>query len=453
MNIIHCQSCRAANEATAKFCRECGSTIITDLSPGLNVTAQPTRVHLTDRALIRTEIIPIAQPHADATLSLTAENLRHTTDLARAGEAQTADDSPVSAESAGAPEETSATRAARELARASGLSPKTRFSNPLRALAAGLALLLTFSAWLIYRDQSEASSHNNRSGLNLIGSDERSNQLTLAGERFRDQGEFDSAIEQFREALKLIPNNPRAQAMLARTYNAIGRVDEALLAYTRLLELDEKNLEARLQRAEIYRVRGNWSDATREFHKIIELDPGSEQAQEALAALERPTAERASVETPFPVARRRSERRAAGKYLPPVGDHSGVSLPMSELALRAIPTAPIHSNEETDAAEDNMLRLSMARVYKNRGLRFNSAGRYADAITDYKKAQRLTPDDKDLNYLIGTAFHKGGQYASAVDYYRKCDAGDYAAVAQNAVRKADEAARKLQKKQKKQQKN
>ncbi len=444
MNIIQCLGCHAANEATAKFCRGCGTAMEAQPHPGLNETAS-----VPDRAPIRTEVIPIAQRRLDATGATTSENLRCTTDHLFADDAQALNDSNISLSP---PEETSATRAARELARASGLSQKTRFSTPLRALAAGLALLLTFSAWLIYRDQGEAS-HNYRNGLNLIGSDERSNQLTLAGERFRDQGEFQAAIEQFREALKLIPNNTRAQAMLARTYNAVGRVEEALLAYTNLLDLDPKNLEARLQRAEIYRVRGNWAEATQEFHRIIELDPASEQAQEALAALERPTAERPSVETPLPIARRRNERRATGRYLPPVGDHSGVSLPMSELALRAIPPDPAHGNEEADAAEDNLLKSAMALVYKNRGKRINSAGRYAEAITDYKKALQLTPDDKDLNYLIGAAFHKGGQYATAVEYYRKCDAGVYAPVAQNHVKMADEATRKLQKKQKKQQKN
>lgn len=444
MNIIHCRDCQAANETTAKYCRDCGAAIQTDLNnaleeamPSLNATGK-SRVHMETKVVS----IPLRETTALEKTNTTGSLLNRFFDQSSSGvEARLSQAVAEGSNGVGA-------SAIRQLARASGLSDR----RPMRTLAAGLALLLTFCAWLIYRDQSQASSENNRSGLNLVGADETSNRLMMAGENLRDRGDFEGAISQFKESLKLTPNNAKAQSLLARTYNAMGRVDEALQIYSRLLDLDPRNLEARLQRADIYRVRGNWSEAAREYRKIIELDPGSEQAQAALDAIEKPTTERASNYSMLPTMRRRPDNRAGIKYLPPPADHSRVSLPMAELAPNLLPSplAGNTVNETESEAELAAYRNSIAQTYKNRGNRLSEAGRYADAIRAYQNAQRYTPDDDDLHYLMGTAFFKSGQYSVALDNYRKCKTGTYAAVAKNSVKRADEEARRLAKKQAKQ---
>ncbi|HZS07275.1 MAG TPA: tetratricopeptide repeat protein [Blastocatellia bacterium] len=442
MKIRHCQSCGAANEAEANFCRDCGG----GLSPDSDDQSQTLAAGQPERAPVRTEVIAIPHQHDDTAMTpLTAENQR-----ARTGRLFAGNSSPEmavsQAESEPEAEESARMRMARELARTSGLRNQARLSYPFRALIVGVALLLTFGAWLLYREQGQASS-SGHSGLTLVGADESSNRFTLSGEQLRDEGNFEEAIAQFKEALKLTPNNMRAQSMLARTYNAVGRVEEALEVYSHMLEVDPKNLEARLQRADIYRVRGAWNDAAREYRKIIELDPSSEQALAALDAMEQSTAERSAAYT---ANRHRFERKDGGKVLPPAADHSRVSLPMSELALGPLPSSPASGNDGEATPEEDKYRRSLAEALKTRGIRLNSAGRYAEAIREYKKAQNFTPEDKDLNYLIATSFSLSGQFAMAVEYYRKCDSGTYAPVAQNAVKTADERARKAARKKDKQ---
>jgi tetratricopeptide (TPR) repeat protein len=448
MLVIHCRVCGAVNDEEAKFCLDCGRKLSSGSEPGVS----PTPGESKPRRQIKTEVISIpARPDDSATAETTVPVSAQpaTASLAPVERSSVELMKVTEFEPDHTTEESAGTRAARELARASGLSPQSRFSSPLRVLIAGLALLLTFGAWLIYRDQSQASSSVGRNGLNLMAPDEISRKMMLLGERYREEGNYESAIENFREALELTPRDTQAQFLLARTLYSVGRVDEAVQSYNRLLETDPKHLEARLYLADIYRNRGQWNEAEREYRRLINLDPHSEQAQAAIDALEKAIAERPSNYTLLSAMRRNSrQRQAPGKYLPPAADHSSVTLPVSELALGSVPTMP-SGNEAEERAELERSRRNLATAYKNRGNHLVSARRFADAISEYKKAQDFTPEDPDLNYLLGSAFYQAGQYAVATDYYRRCTSGQYASVARNSVKRADEEARKAAKKQKK----
>lgn len=443
MLVVNCKSCGAANEAEAKFCLDCGRRLGSSAADEA-VSSTPALTPASEQ--VRTEMISIqVTQNGSASTSAVAGNPRQAVVAM-----PSISEMLVPPTQAAAPvEESASTRAVRELARASGLSSQSRFGFPLRIMLAALALALAIGAWLMYRDQTHAST-GNRNPFNFSAPDEISRRMTQLGERYRNEGNYEAAIEQFREALKLTPRDTQAQFLLARTYYSAGNVEEAIQSYSRVLETDPKHLEARLALAEIYRNRGQWNDAEREYRRIINIDPHSEQAQVAIDALERPSIDRPSGYSMLTTMRRNARQRRVD--LPPAADHSSVTLPISDLALDPVPSAPSNTNEAEESAEMERTRRNMAAAYKNRGLRFDSARRYADAIKEYQKALYLTPEDNDLHYLMGLAYYQAGQYAMAIDHYRKCTSGQYAAVAHNSVSRADEEARKAARKQKKQQK-
>lgn len=447
MSDVHCQSCGAANEAGSNFCLDCGRRISDspELSDEMWAETQ-------SRKLVQTEVIaiPVAETkQADVSGQDTQHSEAVQTIAAHLKLTEGTEAGRNNAEPAA--EETAGTRAARELARVAGMSAQTRISPSLRGMIAGLALLLTFGAWLIYRDQGNASATAGRNRLNLIDAEELSRRMLQLGQRYREEGNFAKAIDQFREALNLTPNNTEARFLMARTCYSDGRVEDAIRHYHRLLETDDKNIEARLNLADIYRTRGQWGEAEREYRRIINLKSESEQAQTALDWLEKMAVERrAAYPLPTDVRRPAREHRVAGRELPPAADLSNVEVPVSEMARGVVPSVPLNASEPENPVEEERTRRSFANVYKTRGNRLSSARRYADAIREYQNAQKLTPEDPDLHYLIGTAFFRSGQYAVAVEHYRKCNSGTYAAVARNAVRNADEQLHKTARKQKKQ---
>lgn len=69
------------------------------------------------------------------------------------------------------------------------------------------------------------------------------------------------------------------------------------------------------------------------------------------------------------------------------------------------------------------------------GNRLANTGQLRDAIQVYEKARRASPENEDVYYLLGSAYHRSGEITKALEAYRQCTSGVYAAVASNHVKK------------------
>jgi tetratricopeptide (TPR) repeat protein len=102
-----------------------------------------------------------------------------------------------------------------------------------------------------------------------------------------DQRQYDSAIAQYRQALKLDPRLPGAHLSLGRVLllssNTAEATDEALQEFKTELEIDPQNAGAEYEIGEIYRKRAQLNEALEHFLRATELEPDLEDAQIALA--------------------------------------------------------------------------------------------------------------------------------------------------------------------------
>jgi tetratricopeptide (TPR) repeat protein len=102
-----------------------------------------------------------------------------------------------------------------------------------------------------------------------------------------DEKQYDSAITQYRLALKMDPRLPGAHLSLGRVLllssNTTGSADEALREFRSELEIDPQNARAEYEIGEIYRKRAQLNEALDHFGRATELQPDLEDAQIALA--------------------------------------------------------------------------------------------------------------------------------------------------------------------------
>jgi tetratricopeptide (TPR) repeat protein len=102
-----------------------------------------------------------------------------------------------------------------------------------------------------------------------------------------DEKHYDSAVIQYRQALKLDPHLPGAHLSLGRALllssNAPEVADEALQQFQEELRIDPQNPRAEYELGEVYRKRGNLQEALPHFEKATEIQPEFEEAQIALA--------------------------------------------------------------------------------------------------------------------------------------------------------------------------
>ncbi len=82
-----------------------------------------------------------------------------------------------------------------------------------------------------------------------------------------------------------------------------------------------------------------------------------------------------------------------------------------------------------------------ADSHKKLGLRYYNVREYPAAIKEFLASYRLTPEDKDLLYFIGSCYYGLGQQAQAHDYFKRVDSGNYVGVAQSNAARTEKAAR------------
>ena len=99
------------------------------------------------------------------------------------------------------------------------------------------------------------------------------------------------------------------------------------------------------------------------------------------------------------------------------------------------------ANINGDKSEDKPDPQAMADTRKKLGLRYLNIKEYRAAINEFLAALRLSPEDKDIYYFLGSAYYGLGQYANAHNYYKRVDKGQYMQVAQSGAQKTEKAAR------------
>jgi tetratricopeptide (TPR) repeat protein len=87
----------------------------------------------------------------------------------------------------------------------------------------------------------------------------------------------------------------------------------------------------------------------------------------------------------------------------------------------------------------------LAEAHRRLGVRYLNIREFNAAINEFLQALNLTPDDKDLCYFIGSAYHGMGRYADAYDYYMRVDSGIYVVPAESGAKKTRKAAQEASK--------
>lgn len=321
------------------------------------------------------------------------------------------------------------------LAQASGLGKQSNMGSRFRIGVIALVVLLAAGGYFLLRDKLTGPARLMDSGRNLLSAEEQSAYLVRLGQRDREQGHSEASIGYFQNALALTPNNPDVLFMLAQTYAGIGQSDEAMKSYQSLLRIMPEQLEARLQVAEIHRQRGNWNAALQEYQRIITLDQNSPQAAVALSVMEsqnsgKPEIADATLRRPRPVTKK------TPVALPGTLAQTNVMLPQAGMAAAGI-KPPTFNNRPEEKPDPRVA----ADSHKKLGLRYFNVRQYRAAINEFLSALRLTPEDKDIYYFLGSSYYGLSEFAMAHDYYRRVDSGNYIGVAQSGAARTEKAAR------------
>ena len=321
---------------------------------------------------------------------------------------------------------------------------KEQGRSALAVYAAACLLGVTLLLGGVYAYRHPVFTGNLMGGVrNLLSPEEQSAQLKQASRSDMEAGKVEEATQKLERAVELTPNEPDTRAQLADAYEQRGRTDEAVTTLDGLLKLAPDHLDARMKLAVLQQRKGNLHEARGQFQKIIQLDPASPQATQALDAIETIDASLNAATLARNNDAARVRRDNSVKRYGPVLPVIAAARPAVPLTWRPPVTTASNSLDwsprRTFEAPDP---LTVATMHKNTGIRYYNIREYGAALQELQQAARLTPNDKDLYYFLGGTYRGLGQSLKAFDHYKRCDTGDYAAVARSGAQQIEKSARK-----------
>jgi tetratricopeptide (TPR) repeat protein len=149
--------------------------------------------------------------------------------------------------------------------------------------------------------------------------------------------EYDAAIADLTEAIRLDPTNSNFYSNRGRTYNAKKEYDRAMLDLNQSIRLNPANSLPYYNRAISYENKGELDNALADWRTTLRLDPDSQDAIKAIRRLEREKAAPGAVrKTRVALVIGNADYRYSGRLANPVNDASDFANVLRTLGFEVI---------------------------------------------------------------------------------------------------------------------
>jgi len=240
------------------------------------------------------------------------------------------------------------------------------------------------------------------------------------GRLLDDQGHASQAIDEYRKALELDPNNSLIYSEMAESYLKNNRVREAVETANQAIKTDPNNIEAHRLLSGIYvQLIGRATpqqppntetinNAIHEFEEIVRIDPSEQQGFLMLGRLYQIKGDR---------------NRAMTIYQTFLGLEPG-----SEEGVTALAKLQMDAGNHAEAVrlleEFIKQRPDSAEAYQTLGEAYLDTDQFNKAADAFKKASELEPDDVDVKKSQAQALFSADRIDEAAKLYEDLAVAD-----------------------------
>ncbi|MEE8483905.1 MAG: tetratricopeptide repeat protein, partial [Nitrospinota bacterium] len=224
-------------------------------------------------------------------------------------------------------------------------------------------------------------------------------KLIKAGEALIKQGQFDLALDVFKESGKL-RDSARVQVNIGGAYEKMGKNDKASGSYQSAAEKNPMFLRAHVASANLHIKTGNEDAALKSLENAIKISPRNTDRQISAGKIYLGNGDDKKAQAAF---------EEAVKLEPAKGEEVAEEL----LKEGRAELAEVFFRNSLAADKGNV------HIYNRLGIALRKQGKWFDAVEEYKKALKIDPKDEVICFNMGKAYIEGGKNDEAIDSFKK----------------------------------
>lgn len=237
-------------------------------------------------------------------------------------------------------------------------------------------------------------------------------ELIDLGKKLNENDKYAEAEAVARKILELKPGSPAALLVLGDSFKGREMMDQALASYTEASKNGKLFLDPIKKIAELHKVTGNVREETKYLERLDRLSPLNVDRKISIGDNYMNLGEREKAVEIFDDAIKLATREAmaqVGRVTRTIAEHCISNAPeISEKYLR-----------QSIEAKKGMLDKSDIETFNRLGITLRKQGKWDQAIEEYRKALKISPNDAGLYYNMAMAFSEGREFQDAFNYLDK----------------------------------
>ena len=238
---------------------------------------------------------------------------------------------------------------------------------------------------------------------NPASSNDQFSEHMKQGKHFIDQRDWDAALLEYREAVRIDPGDAEAHIGVGRALGEKGDKDGALGEFKEALRLKPDSAEAHNDLGWVIGLKGDIAGATKEYREAIRLKPDYGRAHENLAW--------ALTQKGDPEGALREYREAVRLMPKDAGAHVELG------------TALARNGDWSGAMEEQRKALRVdpnyADAHADLAFILGHRGDWDGDIREAREAIRLQPDHAQAHFFLGRGLEQKGDRRGALEEYRQ----------------------------------
>ena len=233
-------------------------------------------------------------------------------------------------------------------------------------------------------------------------------KLIELGKQCITQDNYENALKISRQILEIKPNSAGALLVMGDAYKGLGKRDKAIECYENASEFAPMYLEPLKKLAQIYRDENDLDKHLDYLEKLDKLSPLNVDRKVDMGGVHVELGNEEKAEELFQGAVRHA-RREAQSFI------EEITTKIAGIYTDKDPAKAEKYYRQALEAKGEMLDETDIKTFNQLGIALRKQGKWEKAVIEYKKAQKISPNDEHLYYNIALAFAEGKDFRRALE--------------------------------------